>query len=527
MLRSVKSQIILATSLIIIAILGATTYFVIDQKTKEINQDIFNKALSFAELTNERVITNYENNYKQSAFANFDREMADIYSQNGDITGASIYNYKGKALYEDKKMEKKGDLTGEGLERVQAVYPSVKTTTGRLVYLEKSGEILHWHYLNLNGKEVVPISDTEQIVDLIYPFRDQNNITRSYSIDYGVSYAALAQRVQQTAMRMIFIALAGVLTALFIGYLVAYGITSPIKTLTAGAVQIGSGDFKTRIFVKSKSEVGMLADTFNKMAEDLEKSTEAKIEQEKMSKELELAAKIQQELLPKILPTIANLDIAASLHAATEVGGDVYDFLPTKNDGNLLFYIADVTGHGVGAGLVSAISNALVPSLMDHFDNTKDIVINLNHILKMKTAPNIFVTAVMALWNTKTDMLEFTQAGHDPILHYQAASDSVAILGTGGLAMGMFAEITSKLTIQQTKAEKDDVFVFYTDGIPEAWKNDKENYGMDRLKESVRVNCKAGTAQQIHDAILKDVREFMGDFPQADDITLLVVKRTI
>lgn len=526
MLRSVRSQIILATSLIIIAILGATTYLVIDQKTKEINQDIFNKALSFAELTTERIIVNYENNYKQSAFANFDREMADIYSQNTDIVGAAIFNYKGEKLFVDKKLKLEAQLTDEDMERIQAVYPSVKTTTGRVVYLEKSGEVLHLHYLNLNGQTVDPISNTEQIENLVYPFRDQNNISRSYSIGYGVSYAALAQRVQETAMRMIFIAIAGVITALFIGYLVANGITSPIKTLTAGATQIGTGDFKTRIPIKSKSEVGMLADTFNKMAEDLEKSTEAKIEQEKMSKELELAAKIQQELLPKILPTIDNLDIAASLNAATEVGGDVYDFLPTQKDGNLLFYIADVTGHGVGAGLVSAISNALVPSLMDRYDNTKDIVINLNKILKMKTAPNIFVTACMALWNTKTDLLEFTQAGHDPILHYQALSDSVAELSHGGLAMGMFADITSKLSIQQVKAEINDVFVFYTDGIPEAWKNDKETYGMDRLKESVQRNAKAGTAQQIHDAILKDVGEYMGDYPQADDITLLVVKRT-
>lgn len=525
MLRSVKSQIILATSLIIIVILGATAYLVIDQKTKEISKDIFNKAISFAELTNERVITNYENNYKQGAYANFDREMAGIFSEDSDITGVSIYNYKGEALYEDRNLGRRGNVTGEDLERIQAVYPSLVTKGGRIIYLEKSGEVLQWHSIDLNGQDVVPLGDTEQIVDLVYPFRDPNNIARSYSIIYGVSYDSLAQRVRATAMSITDIAIGGVLFALLIGYLVAYGITSPIKTLTAGAAQIGSGDLKTRIPIKSKSEVGRLAATFNKMAEDLEKSTQAMIEEEKMAKELELAAKIQQELLPKILPTIENLDIAASLNAATEVGGDVYDFLPTQT-GNLLFYIADVTGHGVGAGLVSAISNALVPSLMDHYESTKDIIINLNKILKMKTAPNIFVTAVMALWDTQKAVLEFTQAGHDPILHYQAKSDSVMELGYGGLAMGMFKNITAKLSTKEVQAEINDVFIFYTDGIPEAWKNEKENYGMDRLKESVKRNCKGQSAQQIHDAILKDVGEYMGDYPQADDITLLVVKRT-
>jgi len=397
MLRSVKSQIILATSLIIIAILGATAYLVIDQKTHEINRDIFSKAISFAELTNERIVTNYENNYLESAFVYFDREMEDIYSLNEDITGVSIYKYNGDALYEPEGMR----FDSADLDRIQALYPSVRTTDGRVVYLEKSGEHLHWHYLDLNGQEVEPVSNKEQIVDIIYPFRDQTNITRSYSILYGVSYDALFQRVRDTAMRIIVIAVAGVLIALFIGYLVAYGITRPIKALTEGATKIGRGDLSTRILVRSKSEVGRLANTFNQMAEDLEESTKAMIEHEKVAKELELAARIQKELLPKQLPKIENLDLAASLIAATEVGGDCYDFIVKEKDGNLLFYIADVTGHGVGAGLVSAINNALVPTLLDYSENTLEMVIELNKILKLKTAPNVFVTSVIALWESK------------------------------------------------------------------------------------------------------------------------------
>jgi HAMP domain-containing protein len=521
MLRSVKSQIILATSLIIIAILGATAYLVIDQKTREINQDIFNKAVSFAELTHERVITNYENNYQQSAFAHFDREMADIYSLNEDVIDASIYNYSGDTLYEVKT---KGKLSEEDLERVQAIYPSVRTTEGRVVYLEKTEAGLR--YTNFNGRNVEPISDKEQIENVIYPFRDQSNIARSFSVKYSVTYDALFQRVRDTAMRIIMIAAIGVLIALFIGYIVAHGITSPIKTLTKGASQIGSGDLSTRIPIKSKSEVGMLANTFNKMAADLEESTKAMIEHEKTAKELELAAQIQKELLPKEIPQIENLDIAVSLNAATEVGGDCYDLIPIEKDGNLLFYIADVTGHGVGAGLVSAISNALIPSLMDHYDNTKDLVIELNKILKMKTAPNIFVTSVIALWETNKNVLQFTQAGHDPILHYQAASDAVIELAHGGLAMGMMDDIKEKLTTEEIQAATNDVFVLYTDGIPEAWKDENENFGMDRLKEAIKNHAKGKTAQEIHDGILKEVGEFMGDFPQADDITLLVVKRT-
>ena len=523
MLRSVKSQIILATSLIIIAILGATAYLVIDQKTKEINQDIYTKAVSFAELTHERVIDNYETNYLQSAFAHFDREMADIYSLNQDITGAAVFKYNGEQLYAAENL---GDADQKDLDRIQAVYPSVKTTGERTVYLEKIGEGADWHYIDLNGREIEPVSDTEQILNIVYPFRDQSNITRNYAVYYGVSYDALLTRVRETAERIILIAIIGVLVALIIGYAVAHGITSPIKTLTQGAAKIGSGDLSIRIPIRSKSEVGMLATTFNKMAADLEESTKAKIEHEKVAKELELAAKIQNELLPKQLPQIENLDIAASLSAATEVGGDCYDFIPVKKSGKLLFYIADVTGHGVGAGLVSAITNALAPALMEHYDNTKDLVSELNKILTMKTSPNIFVTSCMALWDIARGVLQFTQAGHDPIIHYQAAANAVIELPPGGLALGMVPDIANKLTTEEVTAQVNDVFVLYTDGIPEAWKNEKETFGMERLKEAIKKHSGKQTAQEIHDAILADVRAYMGDYPQADDITLLVIKKT-
>src|SRR3989338_3206735 len=99
MLRSVKSQIVVATSAILLVILGATTYFVIDQKAKEINRDIFLKAVSFAELTHERVVANYERNYTQKAFAHFERDMAEIYSLNPDVVDVSIFNYRGETLY--------------------------------------------------------------------------------------------------------------------------------------------------------------------------------------------------------------------------------------------------------------------------------------------------------------------------------------------------------------------------------------------------------------------------------------------
>lgn len=527
MFRSVRSQIVFTTSLIIIVILGATSYFVIDQKIKEINYDIFTKSVSFAELTNERIVTNFENNYQQQAVAHFDREMSGIYSLNEDIIGIAILDYNGTKLYADSSIEKHhGVPTDEEMERIQAVHLSIKTKgEGRVIYLDKT-DAEEVKYTDFNGRKVEPIKNTEQIEDIFYPFRDQNNALRSYSVHYYVSYDSLKARVNETVTNMIIMAIFGIIIALFIGGIVAGRITAPIKKLSEGAHKIGSGDLATRIYVKSRNEVGMLASTFNKMAEDLEISTQSMIEKEKMTRELELAGEIQRELLPTELPKIRNLDMAASLICATEVGGDCYDFIQLDED-NLLFYIGDVTGHGVPAGLVAAINNALVPAFLDRYKTTQELILHLNQILKIKTRPNVFMTMVMAHWHIKENKLGFTQAGHDAILHCKASDKSVNELSTGGMALGMVPDLSNILTTDNVILEQNDIVVFYTDGIPEAWKDEKETYGMDRFKESIQKNSTLSTAQEIHDALIKDVQAFMGDYPQADDITLIVAKRTV
>lgn len=524
MFKSIKSQIVFATSLIIIVILGTASYFVIDQKVKEINQDIFNKAVSFAELTHERVISNYESNYKSKAYAHFDRELADIYRLNTDIIGLEVVNYSGDKLYSSDSFKDKTSVSAQETERIQAVYPSVKTKKdGRIVYLEKTDDKIR--FTNFNGRDVRPIGSSEQILDVYFPFRDQNNSLRSYSIHYKVSYAALNSKIRETVTNISIIAIFGIIIALYIGGIVAGRITAPIKKLTEGASKIGRGDLKTRIQVKSKSEVGKLANTFNQMAKDLEESTKAKIEKEKLTRELELAGEIQMELLPKEFPTISNLDIAASLVSAEEVGGDCYDFIKIDED-KLLLYIGDVTGHGVPAGLVSAINNALVPAFLDQYKETSDLIIHLNKILKQKTRPNVFMTMVMAVWSIQNSDIRFTQSGHDPILHFKSTDKTIKELNSGGMALGMIEDLSKIAKTETVSVEANDILVFYTDGIPEAWKNEKENYGMDRFKESIKKHSALTTAQEIHDGIISDVRIFMGDYPQADDITLIVVKCT-
>ncbi|MBI5411832.1 SpoIIE family protein phosphatase [Candidatus Peregrinibacteria bacterium] len=522
MLRSIRSQLTLGSSILIILILGLTAYFVIDQKIKEINYGIFQNASSFSELTAERIVNNYEQNYKEKAYANFDRELAEIYSLNTDIKGVEIYNYQGNELYSAVASNEK--LNAEALERVQAFNSSVKVRgSGRIVYLQKEQGVVK--YTNFNGRDVDPIQNTEQIRDVIYPFRDPNNSLRSYSLRYEVSYAMLDQRVRETVTNILILAAIGILIALFMAGIIAGRITSPIKVLSQGVQAFGKGDLTRRIQVKTQSEIGTLAKTFNQMATDLEKSTKELVEKEKQTKELELAGQMQKELLPKQLPKLVNLEFAASMNPAEQVGGDSYDFITLDKD-RLLFYVADATGHGVPAGILATLNNALVPAFLEHTEKLDELVVKLNRILKQKSRPNVFMTMVMALWDTKTGALSFVQAGHDPILHYVSDKKEARALATGGMALGMVLDISKLAKVEKVATAKQDVFVLYTDGIPEAFRSETEQFGMDRFKKAIEKYATLSSAQAIHDAILKDVRAYMGKFPQADDITLIVAKRT-
>jgi HAMP domain-containing protein len=497
----------------------------IDQKSKEITNDIFIQARSFSEMTVSDIVDNYNLYYQSQSFVFFNREIKNIFALNPDIAAIKIANYNGELLY-DSENETNQQYLGERRKiedqelmiRLQDVKPSIKTEE-RIVYLIKNTSDGSYRFTDHDEQAVLPIQDTEQVINIVYPYSDDQ--TR---VIYSISYENLQQRIENTIKRIVFILILTSIAGIFIAIIFASRIIQPIKKLTKGVSEIAKGNLTYQVEVFVKDEIKTLADGFNKMAKDLEISTRAMIEKEKLSKELEIAGKIQQNLLPQV-PTIAGLDMAASVTPAEAVGGDCYDFLKL-DDQNHLIYLGDVTGHGVPASLVVAITNSLFYTMLEFFKNTKDIIVHTNKILKAKTEANMFVTAVLCNWNTTTNTFRYTSAGHEQIIHYHAADQSVSLCPAGGMALGMLPDISALVQEQEVKVADNDVLFLYSDGIPEAWKNEKEMLGMKTFQNIIQTICqKFVSALEIHNQIIKEVREFMGEYPQADDITLIVIKR--
>ncbi|MFA4891619.1 MAG: PP2C family protein-serine/threonine phosphatase, partial [Candidatus Gracilibacteria bacterium] len=187
----------------------------------------------------------------------------------------------------------------------------------------------------------------------------------------------------------------------------------------------------------------------------------------------------------------------------------------------------DVTGHGIPACIVGAIANSLFYSYSGVKD-LKTIVRDVNVVLKKKMMANMFMTTCLLKWEASRSVLSYVNAGHEPILCYSAKSGQVMEGDKGGLALGMIADLGNVKEVG-INMQVGDVVVIYSDGIVEAWKNEKETYGMDRLKKTVLTVSKAkkgtATATEIKDAILADVAKFTAGYKQRDDVTLIVVKR--
>lgn len=521
---SLKTKLIAGIGLLLVLAFGSSSLFLIHQKTGEMAADIYREVRSFSDLTAPPVISLYERYLAENSFVYFNREVQKFFSKTPVVTGIGVASYAGTVLY-DSTDEQARQYEGEPrviprgamLDRVQAAYPSYFLTSGRVVFLKslESGGVAS---VDLTDHDVAPIDPLDRIVDVVYPMRAQ------YAVVYSPSYEVLDQRIRALWINMTLLTVAALLATLAYAYFFSTGVTRPLKTLQAGAVQLGQGDFKTRVVVKTHDEVGLLAGTFNKMAEDLEKSVEAKMFQARVGKELELAATIQKQLLPKSMPKIPGLEIAAGIIPAEQVGGDVFDFF-SPNPENHFGYVGDVTGHGVPAALVVSIANALFHSYSP-LNDPKRILEETNKILKAKTTTTMFVTLVLWHWNTVTEQLTLVSAGHEVALKFSAKEVKTDELEKGGIALGMLPDVGPLLKPQAVTLEKGDCVILYTDGVPESWRNEKEQYGMPNFKRVVTQSCDLPTAESIKIALLADVKQWSQGYEQKDDITMMVIKRT-
>jgi serine phosphatase RsbU (regulator of sigma subunit) len=313
--------------------------------------------------------------------------------------------------------------------------------------------------------------------------------------------------------------------ALLFGLLLARSITASIHALSVGTMQLRHGDFGHEIRVGSRDQLGELADSFNIMARGIEDLLRQTADKERLEEELRIARQIQMSLLPpQNAVTLAGLRIAALCLPAAEVGGDYYDLLPLS-DTRMGVLIADVSGKGTSAALYMAELKGLVLSLSRIYDSPARLLCEANRILSAHMDSRSFVTMTYAIVDTLAGKMRYARAGHNPILHLEALTGRTKVLTPPGLGLGLdpgarFEEILEEAEAPLTSG---DIFLFFTDGLSEAMNGRSELFGEQRLRD-ILEQSESLTSEELKERILAQIRVFVGDAAQHDDMTLVVLK---
>jgi sigma-B regulation protein RsbU (phosphoserine phosphatase) len=312
--------------------------------------------------------------------------------------------------------------------------------------------------------------------------------------------------------------------ALLLGLLLARSITRGIHELSQGTERLRQGDFSHPIRVTSRDQLGDLAESFNVMAESVRDLLRESADKERLEEELRIARKIQMSLLPQGQVTLPGLRVAALCLPAAEVGGDYYDLLPLSET-RMGVLVADVSGKGTSAALYMAELKGLVLSLSRIYESPARLLGEANRILAANMDPRSFITMTYAVVDTARGTMTYARAGHNPII--QLSEGVTRVLTPAGLGLGMdrgerFEEILEEAEVPLRGG---DVFLFFTDGLSEAMNTRAELFGERRLRDVLEhVIATESDEVELKDRILDEIRTFVGDAAQHDDMTMVLLK---
>ncbi len=296
----------------------------------------------------------------------------------------------------------------------------------------------------------------------------------------------------------------------------------PIKGNNAVIGVLAAGDRETRegdVGAFEANELRLLSLFANQVAIALENARLHKeaLEKQAMQRELDLAATIQSSILPKSIPTVAGVELAALSRPAKQVGGDYHAFF--EREGTLTTVVADVAGKSMPAALLVSAFHAAIQLLFAEGRELGDIATELNRHIHNWSAENKFITMIMITIDPEAETIQYVNAGHNP--GYVITGDKIEQLRSHGLPIGILG--ASSFMTQVRPVPAGSVAVLYSDGITEAENAAGDEWGNDALEELLARNAGAAPGA-LRDAIASAVDKFVAEEPQKDDETLVIAR---
>ena len=304
-------------------------------------------------------------------------------------------------------------------------------------------------------------------------------------------------------------------------------VVAPIEDFSDVAKKIATGKFDVELpNITSQDELKELHDSFEYLQQSLVKYIEelkdTTANQERIESELRIASSIQMGMLPKQFPAFPernDISLWAKLVPAKEVGGDLYDFF--IEDEKLYFIIGDVSGKGVPASLVMAVTCRLFRSVASHLKKPADIISSLNDSLADGNDSNMFCTAFLGVLDLKTGHLEYCNAGHNAPLVIAPDGNVSPMDIVPNLPLGLFSGFPYEG--QETTIERQTMLYMFTDGVNEAENINNELLGDEKIFEMLKKNASLEPGDII-DVTFEQIRRHADGAEQSDDITVMCFK---
>jgi serine phosphatase RsbU (regulator of sigma subunit) len=296
-------------------------------------------------------------------------------------------------------------------------------------------------------------------------------------------------------------------------------LTRNLSSLTDAVSRIAKGDYAARVPVKSRDEIGRLADAFNRMAADVERHQHAAVEQERIRRELELGRRIQSEMLPHEPLHFGPSEIKGVSVPAREVGGDFFNYFPLDS-GLVAMLVGDVSGKGVGAALLMANIQASLRTRFALGQGLSAIAEAIDRDIEANSPGPVYATLFIAIFDPATRHMRYVNAGHNPQFVLRAQGN-IEKMSSTGLPVGMLAG--HGYSERDVQLAPGDLLFFYTDGCVEMENEAGEMFGSDRL-ETLVAGSSSGSADEVLMKVEKAISAFRGSREQFDDATMMAVR---
>jgi sigma-B regulation protein RsbU (phosphoserine phosphatase) len=302
----------------------------------------------------------------------------------------------------------------------------------------------------------------------------------------------------------------------------------PIKKLEAAVSDVARGKLDTHIEnIRSKDELGRLSIGFNRMLRNLKKQIDLQSQQEAsqrmLEREWQMARETQKSLLPNVFPPFPErreFELHAVNQAAHHVAGDFFDFF-LINPRTLVFVIADVSGKGMSAALVMAVTRTIVRNLAQSGKSPADILRETNDRLRENHKGTAFVTIFLGTYNTNSGRILYANGGHTPPFVLDRNGQASQAGEATGTIVGMLEH--QEYRNAEMRLQTGETLVLFTDGFPEARSPSGDFYGSGRIKQFLENNA-GNSASVICESAVREISQFQHEH-LADDITILALKR--